>query len=170
MKKILAFVVLAFSLSVISCGKDDVNEVDKPSVDVSDTKGDEQNEAPTVDTSDTKENEQNETPKQNPFVGTWEIMSMNINGRERVLTDCEKKSYAVFQETTLKTHISMLTAGICTEKPIDWTYTVSDNKIFGKSDEGLVAEIPFVLNDETLTLTFVIGNRKLVSTYKKRQN
>ncbi|GIJ95079.1 lipocalin-like domain-containing protein [Capnocytophaga stomatis] len=154
MKKILAFAVLAFSLLVISCGKDDGGEVNKPSVDSSDNNGGNKNEA----------------PKQNPFVGTWEIISMNVNGRERVLTDCEKKSHAVFQETTLKTYISMLASGICIEKPIDWTYTVSDSKIFGKSDEGLVAEIPFVLNEGTLTLTFVIANKKLVSTYKKRQN
>ncbi|WP_212898108.1 lipocalin family protein [Capnocytophaga cynodegmi] len=46
--------------------------------------------------------------KKNPFVGTWEIVSMQINDKERVLSDCEKKSYAIFQETTFTTYIGLL--------------------------------------------------------------
>lgn len=153
MRKIVTFIVLIFSLLVISCGKDDEKEV-KP---------------PTDSSSNIKEkDDKKETPKKNPFVGTWEIVSMQINDKERVLSDCEKKSYAVFQETTFTTYIGLLAGGVCIEKPINWTYTISDDIISGKSEEGLVAEIPFAFKEGKLTLTYNILNRKIVSTYKKR--
>ncbi|GJQ07922.1 hypothetical protein CAPN010_20800 [Capnocytophaga cynodegmi] len=152
MRKIVTFIVLIFSSLVISCGKDDEKEI-KP---------------PTDSSSNVKEDEEKEAPKKNPFVGTWEIVSMQINDKERVLSDCEKKSYAIFQETTFTTYIGLLAGGICIEKPINWTYTISDDIISGKSEEGLVAEIPFTFKEGKLTLTYNILNRKIVSTYKKR--
>ncbi|MFK8297722.1 lipocalin family protein [Capnocytophaga cynodegmi] len=127
MRKIVTFIVLIFTSLVISCGKDDEKEI----------------KSPTDSSSNVKEDEEKEVPKKNPFVGTWEIVSMQINDKERVLSDCEKKSYAIFQETTFTTYIGLLTGGICIEKPINWTYTISDDIISGKSEEGLVAEIPF---------------------------
>lgn len=144
--------MFVFALLAVSCGKDDGGEVSKP----------------LVDSVEKEEDTKNEVPKQNPFIGRWEVESITVNGRERILSDCEKKSYAVFEETTLKTHIGVLSRGICVEQLMDWTYTISEGKIHGKSDKGLVAEIPFSFNEEVLTLTFVFGNRKLVGTYRKR--
>lgn len=167
MKNII-FALFVFALLTVSCGKDDGGEVSKPLVDSVEKEGDTKNEAPIVDSIEKEEDTKNEAPKQNPFIGRWEVESITVNGRERVLSDCEKKSYAVFEETTLKTHIGVLAQGICVEQLMNWTYTVSEDKIHGKSDKGLVAEIPFSFNEEVLTLIFVFGNRKLVGTYRKR--
>lgn len=91
--------------------------------------------------------------------GKWNLISeQSGDSKEIELNECSKKRFLQISESQLIFAKYYLKDGNCREEKDSWNYCIVQNKIVTYDEFGKATEIPYILNENSLSITFVDGS------------